>query len=154
MDALLRTSATLPKEIVAGRTVIGELTVTNPSSRPAPATALSLSAPDGWTAALGAAQVPPLGPGESAKVPLTVTAAAAAPLGDHALALRLRTGPIETTTALPLTVNLPNLSLGKPATQKSTGYDAPAARAVDANTDGNWSADTTTHTAEPENQAW
>ncbi len=46
-----------------------------------------------------------------------------------------------------------NLALGRPATQSSTGYDSPASRAVDGNTDGNWYNGSVTHT-NFDNQAW
>src|SRR3712207_7898437 len=46
-----------------------------------------------------------------------------------------------------------NLALGQPATQSSTGWDSPAGRAVDGNTDGNWFNGSVTHT-EGDYQAW
>ena len=46
-----------------------------------------------------------------------------------------------------------NLSLGKPATQSSTGWDSPASRAVDGNTDGNWYNGSVSHT-DSNAQAW
>ncbi|MEU7895914.1 alpha-L-fucosidase [Nonomuraea sp. NPDC049152] len=154
VHSLLRTSSSLAKEIAPAQTISGELTVANPGKRHTPATTLSLTAPQGWSATLGAPRMRPLGPGESVKVPISVSAPVGAVPGEYTVDLRQRTGRMETTTALHLTVNRPNLSLGKPAVQKSTGYDAPASRAVDGNTDGNWGAGTTTHTAEPETQAW
>jgi hypothetical protein len=46
-----------------------------------------------------------------------------------------------------------NLALGKTATQSSTGWDSPAGRAVDGNTDGNWYNGSVTHTGY-DSQAW
>jgi hypothetical protein len=46
-----------------------------------------------------------------------------------------------------------NLALNKTATQSSTNWSAPASRAVDGNTDGNFSNGSVTHT-QVENQAW
>jgi len=46
-----------------------------------------------------------------------------------------------------------NLALNKTATQSSTDWSAPASRAVDGNTDGNFSNGSVTHTL-VENQAW
>jgi F5/8 type C domain-containing protein len=46
-----------------------------------------------------------------------------------------------------------NLALNKTATQSSTNFSAPASRAVDGNTDGNFSNGSVTHT-QVENQAW
>jgi NedA-like, galactose-binding domain len=46
-----------------------------------------------------------------------------------------------------------NLALGKPATQSSTAFDAPASRGVDGNTSGNWANNSVTSTAN-EHQPW
>jgi hypothetical protein len=46
-----------------------------------------------------------------------------------------------------------NLALGQSATQSSTDYDAVADRAVDGNSDGDWSSGSVTHT-ESEAQPW
>jgi hypothetical protein len=46
-----------------------------------------------------------------------------------------------------------NLALGKPASQSSIAFDAPASRAVDGNTSGNWSNNSVTHT-NFEHQPW
>jgi len=46
-----------------------------------------------------------------------------------------------------------NLALGQPATQSSTGWDAPASRAVDGNTSGAWVDGSIAHT-DYEAQAW
>jgi alpha-L-fucosidase len=154
VNNLLRTSSDLPKEITPGQSVTGSLTVTNVGSGTAPSTKLSVRAPQGWTATLDTAKVRPLGPGMSAKVPLTLTVPADTTTGTHTLQVDLRNGRMSTTNQVSVTANLPNLSLGKPATQKSTGYDAPASRAVDGNTDGAWGSGSVTHTAEPESQAW
>src|SRR5262245_14764085 len=47
----------------------------------------------------------------------------------------------------------PNQSLGHPATQSSTWFDADPSRAVDGNTDGDFSHGSVTHTG-PDPQAW
>ncbi|HET6978752.1 MAG TPA: LamG-like jellyroll fold domain-containing protein [Pyrinomonadaceae bacterium] len=46
-----------------------------------------------------------------------------------------------------------NLALGKPATQSSTGWDSPATRAVDGNTNGDWYQGSVSHT-DDNYQAW
>jgi hypothetical protein len=46
-----------------------------------------------------------------------------------------------------------NLAQGKPATQSSDPFGAPASRAVDGSTDGNWSNNSVTHT-NFDSQAW
>jgi hypothetical protein len=47
-----------------------------------------------------------------------------------------------------------NLALGKPATQTSTCFDSPASRAVDGNTNGNWAANSVTHTCLQGQPSW
>lgn len=46
-----------------------------------------------------------------------------------------------------------NVATGKAATQSSTGWDSPASRAVDGNTDGNWYNGSVSHT-DYNDQAW
>jgi len=47
-----------------------------------------------------------------------------------------------------------NLSRGKPTSQSSTAYGGDSSRAVDGNTDGNWGANSTTHTNNETNAWW
>ncbi|MFE1951527.1 GH92 family glycosyl hydrolase [Streptomyces sp. NPDC059524] len=47
-----------------------------------------------------------------------------------------------------LSLKVTSLSYGKPATQRSTAWGGVAARAVDGNTDGNYTVGSVTHTAE------
>ncbi|MFM7107189.1 MAG: DUF1549 domain-containing protein, partial [Planctomycetaceae bacterium] len=47
-----------------------------------------------------------------------------------------------------------NVARGKPATQRSTDYGGDAARATDGNTDGNYEADSVTHTATEADPWW
>jgi hypothetical protein len=49
---------------------------------------------------------------------------------------------------------LTNIALEKPATQSSTDYDAPAERAVDGNTNGDFNAHSVTHTAVSTDPWW
>jgi F5/8 type C domain len=95
-----------------------------------------------------------LRPGQTVTVPVTVGAAATVEPGTHPVTLRVADGRLDTSTTVPLRVALENVALGKPATQKSTGYDAPAARAVDGDTNGQFFGGSVTHTAEPESEAW
>ncbi|MFE4425238.1 alpha-L-fucosidase [Streptomyces sp. NPDC056817] len=154
VHTLLRTRADLPKEVHPGQTVQGTLDVTNTSRSQAPQTDITLDAPAGWAVTPGTTRVAPLqGAGES-RIPLTVTAPSDSAPGTYPIKVTLRNGRLTTTTTRKVTVALENLALGRPATQKSTAWDAPASRAVDGNTDGNFSAGSVTHTAEPSDQAW
>src|SRR5690606_29953145 len=47
-----------------------------------------------------------------------------------------------------------NLAYGKPATQSSTVLGGDPSRAVDGNTDGNWSSNSVTHTADGLSEWW
>jgi hypothetical protein len=62
-------------------------------------------------------------------------------------------GNITLTLYDPVLANASNLAFNKTATQSSTNWDAPASRAVDGNTDGDFSHNSVTHT-QVENQAW
>ncbi|WP_328725028.1 alpha-L-fucosidase [Streptomyces sp. NBC_00259] len=154
VHSLVRTRTELPRELNPGRTADGGLTVTNTSRRPAPSTDLRLSAPDGWTVTPSTARLKPLGPGADAKVPFTLTPPASAASGTYTLDITLRHGRLTTTTEVKVTVARENLAKGRPATQSSTAWDAPASRAVDGDTDGAFSGGSVTHTAEPSHQAW
>ncbi|MDQ1011230.1 alpha-L-fucosidase [Streptomyces sp. V4I23] len=154
VNNLVRTRTELPRELNPGRAADGDLTVTNTARRSAPSTRLRLSAPEGWTVTPSSARIGPLGPGADAKVPFTLTPPASAEPGTYALDITLRYGLLTTTTKVKVTVARENLAQGRPATQKSTAWDAPASRAVDGDTDGAFGSGSVTHTAEPSNQAW
>ncbi len=53
----------------------------------------------------------------------------------------------------PVITNASNLAYNKTTTQSSTAYSAPASRAVDGNTSGNWNDGSVTHTS-VQSQAW
>ncbi|MBI3071823.1 MAG: discoidin domain-containing protein [Deltaproteobacteria bacterium] len=61
-------------------------------------------------------------------------------------------GRIDTSTQVRMT-GVTNLARGKTATQSSTGYGGVASRAVDGNTNGNFAANSTTHTGN-DREAW
>jgi hypothetical protein len=63
------------------------------------------------------------------------------------------TGSLSLTLYDPATANLNNIAFNKTATQSSTDWSAPASRAVDGNTDGNFWNGSVTHT-QVQNQAW
>ncbi|MEU2431711.1 alpha-L-fucosidase [Streptomyces sp. NPDC007861] len=154
VHSLVRTRTELPQELNPGRPVDGSLTVTNTARRTAPSTGVRLSAPEGWTVTPSSTVLKPLGPGADAKVPLTVAPPASAPSGTYTLNVTLRHGRLTSTTKVTVTVAKENLAKGRPATQQSTGYDAPASRAVDGTTDGAFFNRSVSHTAEPSRQAW
>ncbi|MER6977353.1 alpha-L-fucosidase [Streptomyces carpinensis] len=154
VNGLLRTRSELPKELNPGRTAEGTLTVTNTGSHEAADTRIDIQAPLGWAVSPAETRTGPLPAGSDASVPLRVTPPADALKGVHTLEVTLRSGRQTTTTSIQVTVAAENLALGKKAEQKSTAWDAPAGRAVDGNTDGNFNGGSVTHTAEPETQAW
>lgn len=154
VHSLVRTRTELPQELNPGRPVDGSLTVTNTARHTAPSTGVRLSAPAGWTVTPSSTVLKPLGPGADAKVPFTVAPPASAPSGTYTLDITLRHGRLTSTTKVTVTVAKENLAKGRPATQQSTGYDAPASRAVDGNTDGAFFNGSVSHTAEPSQQAW
>jgi predicted alpha-1,2-mannosidase len=81
--------------------------------------------------------------------PVTVTADGSAKPGVHTVEVRMTdrsTGRSLGSTTIALKVT--SLSYGRPATQKSTAWGGVAGRAVDGNTDGNFTVGSVTHTAE------
>jgi hypothetical protein len=106
--------------------------------------------PSGWTADK---QSVTLVAGESKIVKLPVTPAANA-LGKATVTVSATAQSVTTRTTQTFEVLLPNVAVGKPATQASLAWDGVPSRAVDGNTDGEWGAGSVTHTAEPSNQAW
>ncbi|MFG2589427.1 alpha-L-fucosidase [Streptomyces sp. NPDC048438] len=154
VNSLVRTRTELPRELNPGRAASGDLTVTNTARRTAPSTKVGLSAPADWAVTPSSARLGPLGPGADANVPFTLTPPASTAPGTYTLDITLRHGRLTTTTKVTVVVTRQNLAAGRPATQKSTAWDAPAPRAVDGNTDGAFGNGSVTHTAEPANQAW
>jgi alpha-L-fucosidase len=151
---VLRTRTELPDEVAPGDTAHGEVTLTNTGRSTSPEAHLSVRGPKGWQLTPGSMIVQPLGPGADQKVPLRATPPEGTAPGSYELDLTVRYGRISTTTTVPVEVRLPNLARGKATSQSSTAWDAPAGRAVDGRTDGNFGAGSVTHTAEPSNQAW
>ncbi|CAM5382596.1 hypothetical protein GCM10010329_13770 [Streptomyces spiroverticillatus] len=154
VHSLIRSRTELPAETNPGRTAAGALFLTNTARRYAPSTQLDLTAPAGWKVTPASRHLGALAPGAEVKVPLTVTPPASAAPGTYELPLAIRHNGLTSTTKVKVAVAYENLAQGKAATQQSTGYDSPASRAVDGNTDGNHGAGSVTHTAEPSNQAW
>ncbi|MFI7679211.1 alpha-L-fucosidase [Actinophytocola sp. NPDC049390] len=151
---ILRTRAEVPAELAPGTEADGTLTVTNTGRSFSPASDVTIAAPQGWTVSPRSTSVAPMAGGAEKPVPLRITVPRGAEPGTYELAVSVRTGRMTTTTVVPVEVNLPNLALGRPATQQSTAWSAPASRAVDGNTDGRFGAGSVTHTAEPSQQAW
>ncbi|MEO3765637.1 alpha-L-fucosidase [Streptomyces sp. B5E4] len=148
VNGLMRTHTELPKELNAGSTAEGTLTVTNTGRTTAADTQVRIGAPEGWTVSPATTRTGPLAAGADARIPLRVTPHADAEKGTYELPLTLRTGRQTTTTSVTVTVVPENLALGKPAEQKSTAWEAPAGRAVDGDTNGNFPGGSVTHTAE------
>ncbi|NNG34956.1 alpha-L-fucosidase [Nakamurella aerolata] len=137
-----------------GGSTTATITVTNTSqTAPLAAARITLDVPAGWQASTTSIQVPALAGGQSRSFRVTLTATADA-VTPATLGVKLVSGRSSAAVDVPLAVKLPNLALNKPATQKSTAWGAPAARAVDGNTNGAFGAGSVTHTAEPESQAW
>ncbi|WP_406419835.1 discoidin domain-containing protein [Streptomyces sp. NBC_00842] len=106
--------------------------------------------PSGWTADK---QSVTLVEGESKIVKLPVTPAVNA-LGKATVTVSATAQSVTTRATQTFEVLLPNVAVGKPATQQSVAWDGVPSRAVDGNTDGAYGAGSVTHTAEPSNQAW
>ena len=95
----------------------------------------------------------PVGSGGKLTIPLTEIATTAAAAGRY---LRVAAGPARWLSIAEAQVFAggQNVALGKPATQSSTYGDAGAGRAVDGNTDGQFSHGTVTHTQDGDDEWW
>ncbi len=151
---LVRTRIDVPTEAAPGSTVDGAVELTNTGRTPAPDVRLDIGAPTGWTVQPSRTVVPEIPAGQSVKVPVSVTVPDGTAGETYQLTISTSVGRMRTTAAHDISVVLPNVALGKPATQKSLAWDGAPSRAVDGNTDGNYGAGTTTHTAEPSDEAW
>ena len=154
VKVLLRSNLELPSELQPGQQGQATLKVTNTGAQESLPASAALSAPAGITAEPTAFGIRELKPGETLTVPVNVRVAENAEPGSYPVTLRITDDKLATWSTAQLRVALPNVALGKDATQKSTGYDAPASRAVDGNTDGAFFNNSVTHTAEPETEAW
>jgi alpha-L-fucosidase len=154
VNQIVRTDLDTPSEVAPGSTVDATVTLTNTGSTASPDVRLQVAAPHGWTVDPSETVVAEIPAGDTVEVPVSVTVPATATRGEHEVTLTSTVGPMTTTAVEHVTVQLPNVALGKAATQKSLGWAAPASRAVDGNTNGSFGAGSVTHTAEPESQAW
>lgn len=128
--------------------------VTNLGHRAARGT-LDLRAPEGWTTG-GGERFSGLGAGRTHTLTAPVSIPAASATGPAALKAVVTGGGRQVLELTSHTeVVLPNVALGRTATQSSTAWDGVAGRAVDGDTAGDYLRDnTTTHTAEPSREAW
>lgn len=142
-----------PERLERGETVELPVRVTNTSRRPAGGTA-GLRVPSGWTAGQ-AVPFRDLAPGQTVTARIPVTVPADADPGPVTLTADLTGGGRHVEVAALTDVVLPNVAVGKPASQVSTAWDGVPERAVDGNTAGDYLVDqSSSHTEEPSDQAW
>ncbi|MCW3839565.1 alpha-L-fucosidase [Micromonospora yasonensis] len=151
---LIRSTLDAPGEVAPGGTVQGTVKLTSTGSTTSPDVRVSLAAPAGWTIEPTRTVVPEIPAGQTVEVPVTLSVPAGAATGSYPISLTTEVGRIGTRTTRTVEVVLPNVALGKPATQQSLAWGGVPSRAVDGNTDGAYGAGSVTHTAEPSNQAW
>lgn len=154
VNQIVRSRLDAPDEIAPGATADATLALTNTGSATSPDVRLRLDAPDGWAVDPSSTTIDEIAAGETVEVPVSISVPDDAARGVHELAVTSSVGRMTTTAVEHLNVELPNVALGKTATQKSLAWGAPASRAVDGNTNGSFGAGSVTHTAEPESQAW
>ncbi|MEV0808957.1 glycoside hydrolase N-terminal domain-containing protein [Micromonospora sp. NPDC050200] len=120
-----------------------------------PATITTLEVPDGWAVAPATVRSAPLKLGESRTLKFTVTVPRDAADGNYRITAAVSTDEWTVRAPAPIDVLRENLALRKPAEQSSTypSGGGVASRAVDGNTDGNFSSNSVTHT-NLDNQPW
>lgn len=142
-----------PEQLETGATAEIRVLVTNPL-RQAANGSIGLRVPRGWTAGARVA-FRELAPGGTFETRIPVTVPAGAEAVPVSLTADVSSGSPHLELDARVTVVLPNVAVGKPATQVSTAWGGVPARAVDGNTAGDYLVDNSaTHTAEPSNQAW
>ena len=154
VNQLVRTRVDLPAEAQPASTVEGTVELTNTGRTTSPDVRLDIQAPSGWTVDPARTVVPEIPAGEAVDVPIRVTVPAGTAGDTYPLTFTTSVGRMQSTSVHDIAVVLPNAALGMPATQHSLAWDGEPSRAVDGNTDGNYGAGTTTHTAEPSDEAW
>ncbi|MER5326533.1 NEW3 domain-containing protein [Streptosporangium roseum] len=123
MSALPRFGTYLTEHVQAGETFTGKVTVTNPGSTTLRAASLALTVPEGWTVTPATNRIGHLAAGASAEVPVTVTVPAGAEPAALAIQATLKSGRLRVPYSIPVSVVLPNLAEGKPATQQPITAD-------------------------------
>jgi alpha-L-fucosidase len=154
VNQVVRSRLELSDEAAPGSTIDGKVELTNTGSRQSADVRVALQVPVGWQITPAKTTVPALEPGESATVPITMTVAEDSQSGVYPISLSASFGRVKTESTSNVVVAYPNVALGKPATQKSLDWGGVPSRAVDGDTNGNYSAGSVTHTAEPEHEAW
>lgn len=134
------------------------LTVTVHATQDTPAGTITVTPPDGLTATPTTAPVPALAAGASSTSTITVRVPGDTADGRYPGSVAVSVGSATYGATFTIPVELPNLALGRPATQSSDYKSTSgAALAVDGNTNGAFSAGSVTDTKEDtasENQPW
>jgi alpha-L-fucosidase len=139
-----------PTEVLAGHPAPVTLQVTNLAGHVASGT-VSLSAPPGLTLTPSRFDLPRVAAGET--VTLRATAASDTP-GTYPVRITTDLGGRSQTVTAEVKVALPNVALGKPATQSSTDFGGTPDKAVDGNTAGTYDDHSFSHTAFEANPWW
>jgi alpha-L-fucosidase 2 len=116
---------------------------------------LKLDLPEGWTSTPASQQVPAVKPSQSKSFAFRATPPEDARSGGYPVRAVLTGDGWSTRGVTEVEIKpLPDVAVGKPATQSTTAHDGVASRAVDGNTDGAWGSGSVTHTNEPSTEAW
>lgn len=152
--SLAEVTVSAPDQVEGGTPFRVEVTVSAPS-KTVPAGELTVEVPEGWSFTPASHQVLPVKSGESRSYAFEVTPPVDAPYGRHPIRAVLTGDGWNVRAVTEVEIEpLPNVALGKPASQSSTGGGGVASRAVDGNTDGSWGSGSVTHTSEPSDEAW
>lgn len=145
--------AQAPDQLTVGTATDIPVHVTNLGHGKARGT-VALRAPRGWTTGTGE-KFGGLATRHTHTVTVPLSVPAETETGPAALTAVVTGGGRVLEVTRQVEVVLPNVARGRTATQSSTAWEGVAARAVDGDTAGDYLRDnTTTHTAEPSNQAW
>lgn len=126
------------------------LTVTVHARQDTPAGTMTITPPDGLSATPTSVAVPALAAGSSSNQTITLHVPGQASDGSYSGAVTVTTGTASFSTTYTVAVLLPNVALGKAATQSSTysSTKSGAENAVDGNTNGAYNSGSVTDTKE------
>ena len=152
--SLAEVTVSAPDQVEGGTTFPVDVTVAA-TSKTVPAGELTLDLPDGWEYAPSSRKVRPVKSGQSKSFAFEVTPPEDARYGGYPVRAVVTGDGWSVRAVTEVEIEpLPNVALGKTASQSTTAHGGVPGRAVDGNTDGAWGSGSVTHTTEPSQEAW
>ncbi|GAA1717774.1 hypothetical protein GCM10009809_12130 [Isoptericola hypogeus] len=144
-----------PAAVRPGSTVPVTFTLRAADHQTVPASAVRVDVADGWAVAQpDRLKLRPVRRGESTTGEFIVTAPRTAEDGRYTVDVVVSTDDWSISAPVAVEVHLPNIAVGRPATQSSEYSGGAPGRAVDGNTNGVWGQGSVAHTASGKQSWW